>query len=437
MKSVNALCALMTLAASFAVAQPAHLTLDAAVSEALSNNRTYRVSDIDARTAAGQVSWGRAGALPKVDVTASQVRSINATRQEPINTASATVENPSAKTTATGAGINGNWTVFEGLSSLAAHDRLSAQASLAGERRNQVRQDLAAQAILAYVDVVRQQTVLDALDSAVAFSRERVKITEGKYGFGSVSKLEMLQAKLDLNEDLSARLKQVAALTGSKLNLNRVLARDDTSIFVVDDSIPLAPIPEYQGLRNAALENSPDLRQAAEGKNLASAGFREYRGHLFPAVGLSLGYNYALTDAQTGLYATNQAYGLSYGVNVKWNVFDGFVLPSDYKAARASERRADILYQDAKDELESSLAQARENQRASREVLALEESNLGVAKENVGIAMQQLRLGTIASLELRASQVKFLDAETRLVSARFESKRAETELLRLAGRLAP
>jgi len=423
------------LAAAAAAQSAPLLSLDAALQEALVRNRVYRVSDIDARVAESQVSWGHAGALPKADVTASQVRSVNDTRQERVG--SAAEVKTGAEATATAAGINGAWTVFEGLSSLAAHDRLASTAALAGERRTQVRQDVAAQVIVAYVDVVRQRTVLAAIDSAVALSRERVKITEGKYGFGSVSKLELLQAKLDLNEDLSNRLRQAATLAKTRLNLSRVLARDDSAAFEVEDSIPLAPTPAEEGLRKAALEQSPALRQAAQGRNLASAGFREYRGHLFPQLGLTLGYNYNLAESQSGFIASNEALGLSYGVNVKWNVFDGFVVPADYRAARAAERRADLVYEDARAQLETALAQAEEDHRASLEVLALEEANLGVARENVGIAMERMRLGTIASLELRASQEKFVDAETRLVTARFETKRAEVEMLRLAGRLVP
>jgi outer membrane protein len=411
------------------------LSLDAALQEVLENNRAYRVSEIEAKSASEQVSWGRAGALPKVDITASQTRSLIDSRQE---RAGSIVENKTgAKSTNTVAGILGTWTVFEGLSSMAAHDRLNSVAEVILERRNQMRQDIAAQLILAYVDVVRQQRVLVALDSTVSFSQERVKITEGKYKFGSLSKLELLQAKLDLNEDLSSRLKQVALLSNTRLSLNRILARMDTTRIIVEDSIVLSPVPAFSGLHTVALETSPELRQASLGKNLASAAFREYRGHLFPQLGLSLGYNYGLNESEAGFIRSNEALGWNYGVNLKWNIFDGLVLPDDYRTSKIAERRADLVYEDAKARLETTLAQAQENHRASLEVVELEQANLGLARENVGIAMERLRLGTIASLELRAAQEKYVGAETRLVTARFESKRAETELLRLAGRLAP
>ncbi len=410
------------------------LSLATAVQEALDNNRNIQVSEIEARAAAGQVSWGRAGVLPKADITASQLRSVTDTRQQ--RAGSVAEEKTGAKSTSTTAGILGTWTVFEGMASLAAHDRLIAQSNVASERRSQMRQDIAAEVTVAYVDLVRQKMILAALDSSVSFSRDRVKITEGKYGFGSLSKLELLQAKIDLNEDLSARIKQEAACINAKTLLNSIITRSDTGSYTVEDTIPLNPIPAFTELHSVALEASPDLRQAAQIRNLASAAYREYRGHLFPQLGVSLGYNYGLTESEAGFIRSNEALGWNYGVNIKWNVFDGFVLPDDYRNARATERKANISYVEAMSKLESHLSQYQATHKANLEVLALEEANLSLARENVAISMERLRLGTIASLELRTAQEKFVAAETRLITARFECKRAETELLRLAGRLA-
>lgn len=411
------------------------LTLDQALSIALDSNRIYRSAVLDARIAADAVSWGGAGALPKVDATASYSKSLNDTRQ--VRVGAAPEEKSGAESTSKLAGVNGTWTVFEGLSSLAAHKRLEANASLYGARGEATRQDLTAQVILAYGDAVRQRRVLAAMDSTVAFSRERVKITEGKYGYGGTSKLELLQAKLDLNADLAARLKQELALDAAKRGLNRLLSRPDSAGFETEDSIPLAAAPDLDRLREKAAASSPALRQAASGRAISEAAFREYVGKLFPAVGLSLGYNYNLAESQAGFLRSNESDGLTYGVNLRMNLFDGFTLRDDWRAAKRSVAKADLQYEEVRAALDAAFAEAAEAYRASLQEYDLETSNVALARENMSIAMERLRLGTIASLELRAAQEKYVAAETRLVSARYESKRAETELLRLAGALAP
>ena len=118
------------------------------------------------------------------------------------------------------------------------------------------------------------------------------------------------------------------------------------------------------------------------------------------------------------------------------NLFDGFTLRDDWRAAKRSVAKADLQYQEARASLEAAFSEAAQAYRASGINWTWRLPTSPLARENMGIAMQQLRLGTIASLELRAAQEKFVAAETRLVSARFESKRAETELFLLADGLA-
>ena len=65
----------------------------------------------------------------------------------------------------------------------------------------------------------------------------------------------------------------------------------------------------------------------------------------------------------------------------------------------------------------------------------LEEANFENAEEVLDIALERFRLGSISSLEFREAQRTFLQAENRLITAKYESKIAETELLRLSGEL--
>lgn len=414
------------------------LTLDEALRTALEANREYRIARLDERAAANDATWGKAGLLPKVDATAAWNRSLLDSRQERVQGAGLAVEErDGAESRSATAGVGATWTVFEGFASLAALSRLETRAKLASLRSEAARQGLAAEVILAYGAAVRERRVLIALDSAMAFSRERVRLTEGKYRLGSASKLELLQAKLDLNADSSARLRQELALLASKRALNRILARPEAAPFDVSDSLPLAPLPALEELKARALERNPVWLQAAEGERLARLGFREYAGHLFPKLGLTAGYNYGLTSSEAGFLRENEQSGWTYGANLRFNLFDGGAVRSDFRNARVAISRAALGAEEAKAEVEAALSGAWDGWQAALRLLELEAANLELARENAAIALERLRLGTIASLELRAAQEASFDAETRLVSARFEAKRSETELLRLAARLAP
>ena len=65
----------------------------------------------------------------------------------------------------------------------------------------------------------------------------------------------------------------------------------------------------------------------------------------------------------------------------------------------------------------------------------MEETNISLAKENVFIAYERYKLGVTTFLELREAQKSLEDAYNRLIAARYETKLAEIELLRLKGDL--
>jgi outer membrane protein TolC len=56
-------------------------------------------------------------------------------------------------------------------------------------------------------------------------------------------------------------------------------------------------------------------------------------------------------------------------------------------------------------------------------------------KENVFISVERLRLGVATVLETRETQRSLEEAYNRLIAARYNTKVAETELLRLKGEL--
>ncbi len=68
-----------------------------------------------------------------------------------------------------------------------------------------------------------------------------------------------------------------------------------------------------------------------------------------------------------------------------------------------------------------------------KKALALEETNISLAKENVSIAYERYKQAVTTFVELREAQQSLEDAYTRLIAARYDTKVAETELLRLRG----
>ena len=61
---------------------------------------------------------------------------------------------------------------------------------------------------LTYYDLVQQQHVMASIDSAIVISNERVTTAQNRFSIGKASKLELLNAQVDLNTDKSLLLSQ-------------------------------------------------------------------------------------------------------------------------------------------------------------------------------------------------------------------------------------
>jgi outer membrane protein TolC len=95
----------------------------------------------------------------------------------------------------------------------------------------------------------------------------------------------------------------------------------------------------------------------------------------------------------------------------------------------------EIDVHDAEESLRAGLLKFYNQYLSNLEVVKLQLSNVVVAHENVNIAFEKYKLGSINDIELREIQKKGIDAEYQLILSQFECKKAETELKRISGEL--
>ncbi len=98
-------------------------------------------------------------------------------------------------------------------------------------------------------------------------------------------------------------------------------------------------------------------------------------------------------------------------------------------------RYQQLVYANQRSQIDVGLSNSFKDYELQKRLLALEEDNIALAKENVMIALERFRQGVSTFLELREAQISLQDAYNRLIAARYNTKLAETELLRLKGDL--
>lgn len=410
------------------------LGVDAAVQQALDNNFQAEIARRQETVAENNYSVGNAGFLPRLTVDGGYDATVSNTTQQFVDQPEESIEGATSENRAANASLR--WTVFDGLGRLATYDRLGAEAAQQQAATQEEVDVVVANVIESYYDVARQQRQLQVFREAVAISRERLRITQTRREVGTASALQVRQARVDLNADSAEALRQTTELTNAKAELNRLLGRSEASTgYTVTSTIDVDTSLAPEALREAATSESPALRQAQQARQAAEAVQREVRSDWFPSVDLTAGYGYSQLDSESGFLQRQTSNDVTYGVSLTFDLFDGMNRWRRQQNAELRAANAETAVEDVRARLSTELSSALKDYRNRLRLVDLQRDNLAQAAQNVDLALEQFEVGTITSVELREVQEQRIQAESQLLTAQFEAKQAEVELLRLSGQL--
>ncbi|WP_160328119.1 TolC family protein [Solirubrum puertoriconensis] len=416
------------------------LSLQEAIRIGLENNYGIRIAQRDEQIARNNVTRGNAGQLPIVNGNFTRNYTINNVRQEASNR-----PEPSVAQGARSNQLNGNvaltWTVFDGLGMFIAYDRLrTLEAQQQQFTRATVEQTIA-DITDAYFAVVRESGKIRAFEEALKIGQARIDLTQAQVNVGVAAKVELLTAQVDFNADRSALIQQQELLATAKVNLNNLLSRTPATDFSPADSIVVTNSLAREAVLQGIQQRNSQLQQARLGVDIANFDRRLIAATRWPQVNLTSGYglnrnvNGAAFFGGNLITNTGRTQGFNYGVVATVPIFDGFNRRRLEQNARIAIEQSQLRLDQTQLNVNSAAEQAYLQYQNRLQLLQLEEDNIRLARQNVAIALERYRLGLLAPLALREAQRNQLNAEARLLDARFNAKQAETVLRQLSGEL--
>ena len=409
------------------------LSLQQAIEIGLKNNYSIVIAKNESEIAKNNATPGNAGELPTLDLGLSKEYSVIDSRQKYSD--GAEVDKNGATANSLNANALLNWTIFDGFKMFATYSKLKSLEELGELNARLTVENTVSQIITAYYDIVRQNANLTVIDSSMAITKVKLQISKTKFEVGSSSKVEYLQAQVDMNADLSAYKKQLMRIEESKVTLNHLLARDVSLLYDVDDSIEINYTANFDDLKNKIDKENTSILMAGKNTNVYNSSIKEWQGQRWPSLDLFAGYNYTKANSQTGLVLENKTNGMNYGFTLNYNLFNGFNLNRNIKNAKLDYESSKINFENVKSEINAEMVIAYRNFQNNLELLKLEEENSLLAKENVDLSLARFRTGVIDQLQLKDAQQSYILAEVRLVLARYDTKIAETTLKKLSGDL--
>jgi outer membrane protein len=277
------------------------------------------------------------------------------------------------------------------------------------------------------------------VEEQMSINEERVKLAQYKLDIGVGAKPDVLQSKVDLNAQRAAQMEQQKLIAQLREQLNQVMNVAFNSNYEVSDSIPLNTTLSLGEILSTAESNNPALLIAKKNIDIAGLILRERRAERFPTVSFNSAYNFNRNQNQAVInsFSTlfNRTKGFNYGFTATIPILNNLNTRRLIKHAQLDISYQQLIYDNQRSLTSLAVINAFKDYEQQKEALELEESNILLAKENVSIIFQTYRLGAATYIQLREAQKSLEDAYNRLIAARYNTKLAETELLRLRGDL--
>ncbi len=410
------------------------LTLEDAVKTALENNFDIRMASNDAKMDATNATAGNAGMLPKVTANITDNNSIqnsSQTRQDGTKN-----ELNNAKNNSLTYGVSLDWTVFDGFKMFAKKSQLEALQKLGDAQLKLTIITKISDVNATYYDLVQQQQQLAALDSSIVISNQRLTMAQNRFSIGKASKLEVLNAQVDLNTDLTMQARQKETLANTKILLNQLLARDVKTNFRVAETITTDQQLSLPALSEAAAKQNPQLQAQLINKRVAELQLKQVKGNRYPTVKVNTGYNFSESQSSLGFTSSSYSRGLNYGFSASLNIFDGFAQKRTEKIAQLQIENAQIAVEQQTATLNAQLESSYQTYLTNLGLLQLEEQNEAIAKQNLDITLAKFKIGTITPVEFRTAQLNYINAKVRNTNAQYQAKLSEISLKELAGTMS-
>lgn len=336
------------------------------------------------------------------------------------------------------AALNVDYTLFDGLGRYYNYKSLKEQYNLTQLEARETIENTILQLFTVYYEIARISQNVEILEETLKVSRERVTRASYQFEYGQNTKLNVLNAEVDVSNDSINLINAKQRLINTKRDLNVIFSNKLENDFEVDTLVSFIPELTLNEYITKAKENNVTLLQNNSNIRLSEYDIKISKSGYLPIVGLtgSYGWNENRNPA-SAFFPGNVAdtFTLSAGVSLAWNLFDGGGTSTRVKNSKITLDNQELIKSQITIEVERDIANALGDYKNRLDVYKIQQQNVITNQNNFSRSQEQFKLGQITSIEFRQSQINLILAETNLNAAKYDAKIAELLVLQLAGQL--
>ena len=334
---------------------------------------------------------------------------------------------PTTTTNYFNSGVNANWTIFNGFAREATLKKANAGAQSTDEIFARTKQQIVNSVEADYLTVLRnEQLVKVSEENLKRDQRELERITESQK-VGTLAIADVYNQQSVVSADELSVLQAQNTYDESKADLIALIGLDQSDIYEVADESISQDISQselgdttntYQNMaviRRAAMANRPDYQSALELVTSAHADETSAISRYYP--GVTANASYSLNNTELSNLTQNK--GLSWGLNISWTLFDGFLTNQSVQTAKVEQMNAELNVLQTERNVSVDVKKALLNLESGRKQYTASIKSLQSATQNQKVAEERYNLGAGTLVDLLTANAGLVNAEASKINAAF------------------
>lgn len=291
-------------------------------------------------------------------------------------------------------------------------------------------QDILLEAVTAYMDVVRDEKVLEISKNNESVLHKHLQATQERFDLGEVTKTDTSQAKARLSRSVSDKIVAEGQLASSKAAYHKVILEKAVDI-KAPKVIPEVP-DSLEGVLAEAKKNSPDILSRKFGEKVAKNEVGIFTARILPDASLNVSsrkdkgsLNFGGSDIETDAVT----------VSVTIPLYQSGAEYSRVRQAKHTENTRRFELEDAKNIVEADAIRAWQQLQVSIATIAASQENVKAATVALSGVQQEAEVGSRTTLDVLDAEQELFIAKTDLVRAKRNQVVAVYSILGVMGQL--
>ena len=411
------------------------LSLEDVLATSIKENIDIKIKTNELSQVKNYEKVGVLGVLPKIKLNGSASGNQGTSSLEFATDDFPTIDDADSESKSINGNVEFSYNLFNGLGSIYTYQKLKRQSDLKSvELLIQIEQILLKTA-KQYFDVAYLQENNKIISEVLDISKDRYNRIRVQNEFGNASKLDLLSAEIDLNNDSVKLMNSKYELEEAKRQLNQTLNKSLDSDFNVENSVNINRDLIYSDLKQETLKNNNNILFQKYIVEIAKKDKKINSVSILPRVNISAQYGYNNTESNTSIILDQTNLGLTGFINFSWDIFDGLanrkITQNTKIQIESNKLQLDAINLQIEQEFNSTFQQYINNV----SLIDIEKRNLETSEKFFERAKEQFYQGQLSRNDFRLAQTDLSMSKNRLNQTKYKAKIAELNLYRLAGKI--